>query len=106
MLRFVLRLMGFVLLAAAFAAVIVDGTRSIAAKKLLPYSFEDTAAWMFPAKLAAVQLAFDHGALLALRPLLAGVLSMPTWLITGTLGLLMLFVGRRPPPKIGYSGRP
>ncbi len=106
MFRFVLRLMGFLLLAAAFAAVIVDGTRSIAARQLLPYSFEDTATWMFPTKLAAVRLAFDHGALLALRPLMTGVLSMPTWLITGSLGLLLLFVGRRPPPKIGYSGRP
>ena len=50
MLRFVFRLMGFVLLAAAFAALIVDGTRSIAARQLLPYSFEDTAAWMFPSE--------------------------------------------------------
>ena len=98
--------MGFVLLAAAFAALIVDGTRSIAARQLLPFSFEDTAAWIFPTKLAAVRLAFDHGALQSLQPLLAGLLSVPTWLITGTLGFLLLLAGRRPPPKIGYSGRP
>ena len=105
MFRFVFRLMGFVLLAAAFAALIVDGTRSIAAKQLLPYSFGDTAAWMFPTKLAALRLAFDHGTLQALRPLLTGVLSVPTWLVTGVLGCLLLLAGRRPPPKIGYSGR-
>lgn len=106
MLRFLLRSAGFVLLAAALAALIVDGTRSIAAKQILLFSFGETATWLFPAKLAWLKQGFDQGELLVLRPLLTGVLSVPTWVVGGFLGMLLLFAGRRPPPKIGFSSRP
>ena len=106
MVRFLLRLAGFVLLAAAFAALIVDGTRSIAARQILLFPFGETANWLFPTKLAWLKQGFDHGGMLALRPLLTGVLSVPTWIVGGLLGMLLLFAGRRPPPKIGFSNRP
>ena len=106
MLRFLLRSVGFLLLAAAFAALIVDGTRSIAAKQPMLFSFGETAALLFPTKLEALRQGVEHGGMLALRPLLAGLLSVPTWTVSGIVGLLLLLAGRRPAPKIGYSGRP
>lgn len=106
MLRFLFRSVGFVLLAAAFSALVVDGTRSIAAKQAMSFSFGETASWLFPAKLALVQHAFDSGGMLALRPVLAGLFAVPTWLVLGLSGMVLLLAGRRPPPKIGFSSRP
>ena len=104
MLRFLFRSIGFVCLAAAFAAVIVDGTRSIAAQRILQFSLSETLHWLSPAKLLALREA-SRGGLAAAGPLLDGLLAMPTWAVAAVVGLLLMFAGRRPRPKIGYSSR-
>ena len=42
MIRFPLRLAGFLLIAAGFVALVIDGTRSIAGQRLLMTSVSDT----------------------------------------------------------------
>ncbi len=105
MFRFLLRSIGFVLLAAAFAALVVDGTRSIAAQQILQFSSGDTLNWMLPTRMAQVLQALEHGKMAALRPFIAVLLTVPTWMVTAVLGLLFLVAGRRPRPRIGYAGR-
>ena len=104
MFRFLLRSIGFIFLAAALAAVIVDGTRSIAAQRILQFSLGETLHWLAPTRLGALQEASRSG-LAAARPLFEALLSMPTWGVTAVVGSLLMFAGRRPRPKIGYSGR-
>ena len=53
MIRFLLRTLGFVLLAAAFAALVVDGSRSIAGGQLLQFSPGEGAAWLGGARYGA-----------------------------------------------------
>ncbi len=93
MLRFLLRFIGSLLLAAAFAALIVDATRSIAGGRLLFFSLDDTAQWLLPASLAAARRAATaHD----LEPWLTGLVALPTWLFFGVVGGLLAALGRRP----------
>jgi hypothetical protein len=104
MIRFVFRALGFLLVAAAFAALVVDGTRSIAAHEFLQFSFGDAAAWLAAARFTALQQGIDHWPGLS-QQLLHGLFAAPCWAVTGGLGLLLLGLGRPPAPLIGFSSR-
>ncbi len=104
MIRLLLRTAGFVLLAAAFASLVVDGTRSIAAQHLLQFSLADTAAWLLGGRfMAALQSVLQWPA--AAQRIALGLLSVPSWITTGTLGLFLLYAGRPSAPRVGFSGR-
>ena len=104
MIRFLLRALGFLLVAAAFAALVVDGTRSIAGGRLLQYSFGEAAAWAGGGRYAALvgELA---GAPEPVRQLASVLLAVPGWIVMGALGLLLLYAGRPAAERIGPSGR-
>ncbi len=104
MIRFLLRALGFVLLAAAFAALVVDGSRSIAGGRVLFYSLDDIAAWLGGTRYAAA-LAGVGGWPLPAQHVLAGLLAAPGFLVTGLLGLALLYAGRSAVAGIGLAGR-
>ena len=93
MVRFLFRFLGSLLLAGAFAALIVDATRSIAGGRFLFFSLEDTAQWLVPTWLAAMRRA---AAAHDLGPWLAGIVALPTWILLGVAGGLLAALGRRP----------
>ena len=105
MLRFGLRALGFLLLAVAFAAIVVDGTRSIAGRELSVFSLGDTIGRLKPGWIAALDQAVERVGAPAGRAAAAFVLATPTWLDAAVLGVLLLVAGRRPRRRIGYSGR-
>ena len=102
MIRFILRSAGFVLLAVAFSGLVVDGTRSIAAHRLLQFSFGDVASWLAPARYALVLQSAAHWPDPAQR-LLRGLFEVPGWAVTGVLGTLLFLTGRPAAPSIGRS---
>ncbi len=104
MIRFLLRALGFVLLAAAFAALVVDGSRSIAGGRLLFYSLGDGAAWFGGARYGAA-LAGLAGWPGPAQRIAAGLLAAPGALVAGVFGLLLLYAGRPAAAGIGFSGR-
>lgn len=104
MIRFLLRALGFVLLAAAFAALVVDGSRSIAGGRVLFYSLGDSAAWLGGSRYAAA-LAGVAGWSGPAQRLIAGLLAVPGALICAVLGLLLLYAGRPPAAGPGFSSR-
>ena len=104
MLRFGLRALGFLLLAIAFAAIVVDGTRSIAGRELSVFSLGDTIGRLKPGWIAAIGQAVERVGAPAGRAAAIG-LATPTWLDAAVLGVLLLVAGRRPRRRIGYSGR-
>ena len=104
MIRFLLRALGFLLVAAAFAALVVDGTRSIAGGRLLQYSLGDTLGWLEGARYAA-QLQGLAGWPEPTQRITLGLLAVPGWVVTGALGLALLYAGRPPAAGIGFSGR-
>ena len=104
MMRFLLRTLGFCLVAAAFAAIVVDGTRSIAGGRVLLYALGDTAAWLCGAPYAGI-LGGLAGAPALVRDAAAAILAVPGWLVGGVLGLALLHAGRPKGARIGFSGR-
>lgn len=105
MIRWGLRLIGLILLAAGFAALIIDGTRSIAGGSLAFTSFGGTLRWAMPAKLEALELQIQHINPHLWDPVAVSILGLPTWSVAGFIGFLLLALAARKPRQIGYSSR-
>jgi hypothetical protein len=103
--RFVVRLTGFLLLAAGFVILVVDGTRSIASNALRVTSIEDSLNQTLPGKLALARSALTslHPGLW--DPLAPWLISAPTSLALGLIGVLLLWLGRSRGEMIGYATR-
>jgi hypothetical protein len=107
MIRFILRLIGLMLLAGGFAAAVIDGTRSIGGNRLIWTPFEQTAQWLLPGKLPLLQAIVERDLHpLLWNPVLATVFKLPTSLVLGVLGLVMLLIARKRPRPIGFTSRP
>ena len=89
MLRLALRIGGFVLLAGAFVALVIDGTRSIAGDAWMATPLGATAFWLFPTKFPILQPAVErHLADWLWDPVLVNFFLLPTWLTLGVGGTL------------------
>lgn len=106
MLRLLFRFLGILAVAAAFASMIIDGTRSIAGGALFVTPFGQTVMSFFPSRFPELQPAVErHIHPLLWDPILLTLFLLPTWLIVGMGGLLLLAATTKPAPKIGYSNR-
>ena len=105
MFRLLFRTIGFFLLAAAFADLVVDGTRSIAAGALSLTPLDQTISWLSPDKIAALKPAIEHLNPFLWDPVTVGLLRLPTWLVAGVLGTLIMLLTQKRRPKIGFSSR-
>jgi hypothetical protein len=105
MLRIIVRFIGLMLMAAGFAAIVIDGTRSIASNAIVLTSLHDTLSQIAPAKFplfeAATEKKLGHWA----DPVMTGLLSLPAWLVIGGLGALLFLITRRRRIPIGYVTR-
>lgn len=106
MIRFVVRLVALFALAAGFAVLVIDGTRSIAANQIVMTPFGETFATFFPKQFAALQPMATALDPLLWDPLLRTFFRLPTWLVLTVFGTILFWLARRPRPKIGYSSRP
>ncbi len=105
MFRLAVRFIGLLILAGAFAALIVDGTRSVAAGTLAPMPLGRMIAALAPDAFVKLHASIESHAPILWDPVLVTVLLLPTWVVLGALGLVLLALTRRPAPKIGYSRR-
>ena len=107
MVRFVVRLIALLVLAGGFAALIVDGVRSIAGGGVLVTSFGETCFQFFPRTFPLLQPAVErHLHPLVWDPVLLSVLLLPTFVVLTVLGVLLFWLARRREPPIGFSSRP
>jgi hypothetical protein len=106
MLRFLARFAGLLLLAGGFAALIVDGTRSIAAGMIELTSLGQTIQYIAPAKFDLIEPAVRRLHPLLWDLILVHLFQLPTWAILAFCGLLVLYAARPRAPKIGFSSRP
>ena len=105
MLRFLFRAIGLLVLAGAFAAVVVDGTRSIAASGPVFTPVGQALAALVPTSVAALETAAGRVHPFLRDPVLLVFLKMPLWLLCGVIGGILLVVTRPRRPTIGFSSR-
>ncbi len=103
MIRSLFRLLGLVLLATGFVFVIYDGTKSIADQTIYISKFSQTWAGIHQQSLLAAQAAVEKNAAWLWATVIHPVLDQPTWLVLGTLGLILILIGRKKKPLIGYA---
>jgi hypothetical protein len=104
MIRFLFRFIGVLCLAAAFILVIYDGTKSIAGDTLSLTSVQ--ALWDLInaaslARLKPLMLPYAHG--LLWDPVMLTFLAAPSWSVLGVLGIILILLGRKKKPLIGYA---
>ncbi len=106
MIRFLFRFFGLWILAAAFVFLIYDGTKSIAAGTLILKPFGDTWNDIHSTSLAQLQPFIERRVAVWLwDPVILSVLTAPTWLVLGVLGIVLILLGRKKKPLIGYARR-
>ena len=104
MIRFLLRFAGLWILAAAFVWLIIDGTKSIAGNTIFVTKLGKTWYEISPNSLLLLQPAIErHVSQWLWNPVVQTVLEQPTWLVLGVLGSLLILLGRKKKPLIGYG---
>jgi hypothetical protein len=104
MIRFVLRFVGFLLLAAAFVAFLYDGTKTLAGSQVHLTPVEQTWTNLHQTSLEATQKRVKASAPEWLSEwTVTPVLKAPTSLVLGILGALLMLIGRKKKPLIGYA---
>lgn len=96
MLKFIARILGLWLIAVALVAIVLDGTRTIAAaqwavKPLGQYWYEWSPSTLNLSQ-AAVQRYVDPG---LWDPVILWILQQPVWISFGALGFFLVWLGDR-----------
>jgi hypothetical protein len=103
MIRFLLRFIGLICLAAGFILLIYDGTKSIAGNKLFLTSVRMLWELFNAASLAKLEpMIRPYAGGLLWDPVMVAILAAPSWSVLGVLGILFLLLGRKKKPLIGY----
>jgi hypothetical protein len=102
--RFLLRFIGLWLLAGAFVALIIDGTASIAGGTIRFNTFGQTWDNIHQDSKPLFKAFVDRrvGDWLWTSGIQV-VLDQPTWAVLGVLGVILVLLGRKKAPLIGYS---
>src|SRR5262245_54777479 len=104
MIRFVFRFIGFWILAGGFIALVYDGTKSIAGNAVSFTPLGQIWANIHSTSLQLLQPAIErHIAVWLWDPIVLSVLTAPAWLVFGILGAILMLIGRKKKPLIGYA---
>lgn len=104
MIRSLFRLAGVIFLAAAFILLIYDGAKSIADSRVSIYKLGQLWTDVHAASLQAAQEKVQQSLpAAAWDPLITTLLNQPSWLVFGLIGMLLILLGRRRKPLIGYA---
>jgi len=104
MIRFLLRTFGLLFLAAAFVFVVYDGTKSIAANALLYSKVDEIWSLVHATSLQQLQPLIEKNAPPWLwDPVTRTVLNAPAIVVFGIVGIILILLGRRKRPLIGYG---
>ena len=96
MFGFLVRTIGVLFLAGGFAALVLDGARSIAVSSVQITPFGESCYRLFPRSFTLLQPAVErHLHPLVWDPFLLSVFLLPTFLVFGLFGLLLLWLAQR-----------
>ena len=103
MIRFLLRFIGLCLLASAFVFFVYDGTKSIANQRVFYSKVGDVWAIVDQNSLNQVQAWIKQKALWAWDPYAVTAFDLPTWVVLAILAMILILLGRKKRPLIGYA---
>jgi len=104
MIRFLFRFLGLLFLAAAFILVVYDGTKSIAGNSLSLTTVQALWGLLDASSLAKLKpLITPYAGGLLWDPVAVSILAAPAWSVLGVIGILLLLLGRKKKPLIGYA---
>jgi hypothetical protein len=104
MIRSLFRFLGLVFLAAGFIFFIYDGTKSIADHTVYITRLMQTWSDIHQNSLLALKPLIEQKVAAWLwNPVIQTVLNQPTWLVLGVLGMILILLGRKKRPLIGYA---
>ena len=104
MIRFLFRFLGLLVLAAAFITLVIDGTKSIAAGVLTVTELGRYWNDIHSTSLQLLQPAIErHVAQWLWNPVVLNIITAPAWLVLGILGAVLMLIGRKRRPPIGYA---
>jgi hypothetical protein len=103
MIRFLFRFLGLVCLALGFIFLVYDGTKSIADQRLYITRVSDVWAAVHESSLGQLRPMVERLAAWLWDPVVQSVLNAPTWLVLVILGTLLILLGRKKRPLIGYA---
>jgi hypothetical protein len=104
MIRFLFRFIGVLCLAAAFILLIYDGTKSIAGNNLYLTSVRELWDLINAGSLAELKpLIQPYAKGVLWDPLMLALLAAPSWSVFGVLGIILVLLGRKKKPLIGYA---
>src|SRR6476619_4239983 len=104
MIRFLLRFVGLICLAAGFILLIYDGTKSIAGNMIFLTSVRTLWELINAGSLAKLEpMIRPYAGGYLWDPLMVAMLAAPSWSLLGFFGILFLILGRKKKPLIGYA---
>jgi hypothetical protein len=104
MIRFLLRFIGLICLAAAFILVIYDGTKSIAGNGVSLTTVRALWELVNAGSLAKLKpLIEPYAGGMLWDPAMVSILAAPAWGLLGMVGILLILFGRKKKPLIGYA---
>ncbi|MFO1149724.1 MAG: hypothetical protein U1E62_15210 [Alsobacter sp.] len=105
MLRLLVRLLGYLLLAGAFVCVVVDGTRSIAASSLLWLRLGDVLERLSPKAVPALQSALGGVSPALWEAAGPRLVATPLSILLLALGILLVLLAADREPRVGILAR-
>ncbi len=102
MFRFLLRVLGLLLVAAGFVGLVIDGTRSIANSQVVLTPVGELGFALFPRSFPLLEPAVTRVHPLLWDPIVRSLLLIPASILGFLLGIVLLWLGRRRPEPIGY----
>jgi hypothetical protein len=104
MIRFVFRFFGLWILAAGFVALVRDGTKSIAGNAVFITKLGEDWTNLHGSSLDALKELVERYAGAATWELVTlYILGTPSWLVLGIVGSILILIGRKKKPLIGYG---
>ena len=103
MIRFLLRFFGLLCLALGFILLVYDGTKSIADQRWHVTRVSDVLNLVHESAMAALQLIFEGIATWLWDAVLVNVLNAPSWFVLFIIGTILILLGRKKRPLIGYA---
>jgi hypothetical protein len=103
MIRFLFRFIGLCLLAIAFVLFVYDGTKSIANQQIFFSRIDNLWAIVDQNSLIAVQEWLKQKARWAWDPYMQYFFQLPTWAVLGVVATILILLGRKRKPLIGYA---